>query len=126
MHRKNYGKRSGVIVDWCGAHGTWLDADELEQIAAFIAGGGLRDAATSETPGLSRGPQMNVEQFKAMVVGERLLEQEREQRERRERWTRSRYGSRSRRDCSWTCCADPCSNREQETPWVSSRSCAPS
>ena len=45
MQRKNYGKRSGVIVDWCGTHGTWLDADELEQIAAFIASGGLRDAA---------------------------------------------------------------------------------
>jgi Zn-finger nucleic acid-binding protein len=41
MHRKNFGRSSGVIVDWCRAHGTWLDADELGRIAAFIAGGGL-------------------------------------------------------------------------------------
>ncbi len=41
MQRKNFGIRSGVIVDWCGKHGTWLDADELEDIAAFIARGGL-------------------------------------------------------------------------------------
>lgn len=96
MHRKNYGKRSGVIVDWCGSHGTWLDADELEQIAAFIAGGGLRDTAPgSETPGLSTGPKLNVEQFKAMVVGERLLEEERERAERRGAWSTSVVGSRS-------------------------------
>jgi Zn-finger nucleic acid-binding protein len=95
MHRKNYGKRSGVIVDWCGAHGTWLDADELEQIAAFIAGGGLRDAAGSDAPGLSNSGRMNVEQFKAMVIGERLLEEERRRSEREVTWTTSVTGSRS-------------------------------
>jgi hypothetical protein len=96
MHRKNYGKRSGVIVDWCGPHGTWLDADELEQIAHFIAGGGLRDAAGgSEAPGLSNGPKLNVEQFKAMVVGERLLEEERQRSEREVTWTTSLVGRRS-------------------------------
>ena len=41
MYRKNFGSRSGVIVDWCKAHGTWLDADELGHIASFIAEGGL-------------------------------------------------------------------------------------
>lgn len=96
MHRKNYGKRSGVIVDWCGPHGTWLDADELEQIAAFIAGGGLRDGAPgSEAPGLSTGPKMSVDQFKAMVVGERLIERERDRAERRSRWSASSVASRS-------------------------------
>lgn len=90
MTRKNYGKRSGVIVDWCGAHGTWLDADELEQIAAFIAGGGLKDAPQgAETPGLSSGPKLNAEQFKAMVIGERLIAEERERAERRNAWTTS-------------------------------------
>jgi len=44
MHRKNFGHASGVIVDWCGPHGTWLDADELERIAAFIRNGGLERA----------------------------------------------------------------------------------
>jgi len=42
MQRKNFGKRSGVIVDWCGEHGVWLDADELESIATFISRGGLK------------------------------------------------------------------------------------
>lgn len=95
MHRKNYGKRSGVIVDWCASHGTWLDADELEQIAAFIASGGLRDAAPGATPGLSDGPPMNVDQFRAMVAVEQMLEKERAQRERNERWGGSVTGSRS-------------------------------
>jgi len=95
MYRKNYGKRSGVIVDWCGSHGTWLDADELEQIAAFIASGGLRDAAPSATPGLSEGPRMTAEQFKAMAAVEHMLEKERAQRESNESWRGSGTGSRS-------------------------------
>ncbi len=41
MQRRNYARRSGIIVDWCGEHGLWLDADELEAIAAFVVGGGL-------------------------------------------------------------------------------------
>jgi Zn-finger nucleic acid-binding protein len=41
MVRKNFGRTSGVIVDWCGGHGTWFDADELERVAAFVAAGGL-------------------------------------------------------------------------------------
>ena len=41
MQRRNFQKRSGVIVDRCHEHGTWLDADELEQIAGFIIEGGL-------------------------------------------------------------------------------------
>jgi Zn-finger nucleic acid-binding protein len=40
MNRRNYQKSSGVIIDVCRAHGTWLDADELEQIAGFILSGG--------------------------------------------------------------------------------------
>jgi Zn-finger nucleic acid-binding protein len=40
MHRRNYRRSSGVIVDVCNGHGTWLDADELEEIAGFILSGG--------------------------------------------------------------------------------------
>jgi Zn-finger nucleic acid-binding protein len=51
MQRKNFAGRSGVIVDWCGDHGTWLDADELELISAFVLSGGMHEApaARSET-----------------------------------------------------------------------------
>jgi len=42
MQRRNYRKCSGIVLDRCKAHGTWLDADELEQIAGFIlANGGV-------------------------------------------------------------------------------------
>ena len=82
MQRRNFGKRSGVIVDWCGAHGTWLDKDELEQIAAFIAAGGLRDAGGA----LSSGTPMTYEQARALVMVQNQLERERQQRERRGGW----------------------------------------
>jgi len=39
MHRRNWGGRSGVIVDHCKDHGIWLDARELEQIFAWIRSG---------------------------------------------------------------------------------------
>jgi Zn-finger nucleic acid-binding protein len=50
MQRSNFQKRSGVIVDRCHKHGTWLDADELEAIARFVIEGGMgSDAARRYT-----------------------------------------------------------------------------
>jgi Zn-finger nucleic acid-binding protein len=40
MQRRNFRRRSGVIVDVCGRHGTWVDAGELERIAGFLLGPG--------------------------------------------------------------------------------------
>jgi Zn-finger nucleic acid-binding protein len=40
MQRRNYRRSSGVVIDVCHEHGTWLDADELEAIAGFILSGG--------------------------------------------------------------------------------------
>lgn len=40
MNRRNFRKSSGVIVDVCRDHGTWLDSDELEAIAGFLLSGG--------------------------------------------------------------------------------------
>jgi Zn-finger nucleic acid-binding protein/ribosomal protein L40E len=48
MNRKNFARISGVIVDWCRPHGTWLDASELEQIATFVGHGGMERAARQE------------------------------------------------------------------------------
>lgn len=48
MNRQNFGRRSGVIIDQCAAHGVWLDAQELERIARFIADGGLARARAAE------------------------------------------------------------------------------
>lgn len=45
MLRRNYRRSSGVILDVCREHGTWLDADELEEIAGFILSGGRTSEA---------------------------------------------------------------------------------
>lgn len=44
MGRKNFRKRSGVIIDLCHQHGTWLDAHELEQIAGYVLSGRAANA----------------------------------------------------------------------------------
>ena len=49
MQRRNFGRTSGIIVDWCGRHGTWLDAHELQDIASFIEAGGLHDRRATVT-----------------------------------------------------------------------------
>lgn len=41
MNRVNFGRRSGIIVDVCGHHGTWFDAGELARALSFVAEGGL-------------------------------------------------------------------------------------
>ena len=45
MLRKNFRRSSGVVIDVCHAHGTWLDADEIEEIAGFILSGGQTSEA---------------------------------------------------------------------------------
>ncbi|HTQ37974.1 MAG TPA: zinc ribbon domain-containing protein [Pirellulales bacterium] len=41
MIRQNYGHGSSVIIDICGRHGVWLDADDLPRIIQWIHDGGL-------------------------------------------------------------------------------------
>jgi Zn-finger nucleic acid-binding protein len=40
MTRRNYMDVSGVIVDVCGKHGTWVDQAAFGDLAAFISRGG--------------------------------------------------------------------------------------
>jgi Zn-finger nucleic acid-binding protein len=49
MNRVNFGRRSGVIVDVCTAHGTWFDAGELTRAIAFVARGGLEESRRRES-----------------------------------------------------------------------------
>jgi Zn-finger nucleic acid-binding protein len=44
MGRRNFRKRSGVVIDQCHQHGTWLDAHELERIAGFVLSGRAEQA----------------------------------------------------------------------------------
>jgi Zn-finger nucleic acid-binding protein len=76
MQRKNFAHRSGVIVDWCGSHGTWLDAHEMEDIAAFVLDGGLEgDPAPGDDGrwGLPADPG----RMAALATAERILAEER-------------------------------------------------
>ena len=41
MNRVNYGRISGVLIDYCREHGYWLDNGELEKIAKWVSTGGL-------------------------------------------------------------------------------------
>ena len=60
MTRRNHGRVSGVIVDVCPTHGTWLDAGELEAVRAFALrsasphGGGGRATQPPPLPEASR------------------------------------------------------------------------
>lgn len=49
MHRQNFGRRSGVIVDACREHGMWFDRDELDHVLAWVRGGGETVAARIAT-----------------------------------------------------------------------------
>ena len=48
MHRKNYGPRSGVIIDVCVDHGLWFDIRELAAILRWIKTGGLLSASLDQ------------------------------------------------------------------------------
>lgn len=41
MHRRNFGRHSGVIIDECARHGAFFDAGELEAIQEFVRLGGM-------------------------------------------------------------------------------------
>lgn len=48
MHRRNFGRSSGVVIDSCRDHGYWFDAFELERIFHFVKEGGLDRARRRE------------------------------------------------------------------------------
>ena len=54
MNRLNFARCSGVVVDICGAHGTWFDRDELQRIVQFIHTGGLERSRAAEVEHLER------------------------------------------------------------------------
>lgn len=72
MNRQNFRRTSGVIVDRCHQHGTWLDADELEQIAGFIFSGGLERSLEAQLAELRRP-----EPSRARMEFEKILMQRR-------------------------------------------------
>ena len=71
MNRVNFARISGVVVDVCKGHGTFLDPGELHAIVQFIHGGGLRARAQP------RSSRSCSEQEKRALEAERRLARER-------------------------------------------------
>ncbi len=40
MNRRNYGRRSGVVIDVCREHGVWFDDSELARVLSWVRKGG--------------------------------------------------------------------------------------
>lgn len=40
MNRRNYGRKSGVLIDVCARHGLWFDLHELDRLLRWIREGG--------------------------------------------------------------------------------------
>ena len=76
MQRRNFGRRSGVVVDWCGMHGTWLDAHEMEDIASFVLEGGLESASGDDGNRHGRLPA-DPARVAAVLAAEQILAEER-------------------------------------------------
>lgn len=59
MLRRNFGRRSGVLVDSCKAHGIWFDRGELDTILRWIRSGGLAKAQRLESDRLKKQSRLN-------------------------------------------------------------------
>ena len=70
MNRVNFGRISGVVVDVCKGHGTYLDPGELHAIVQFIQAGGLDRARARQLEDLK-------EQERRLADAERRLARER-------------------------------------------------
>jgi Zn-finger nucleic acid-binding protein len=74
MHRRNFGRTSGVIVDVCEIHGTWFDVGELPWILGFVARGGPRTSATRGTRRERAADQGPASPPCALLPGRELLD----------------------------------------------------
>lgn len=56
MTRRQYERFSGVVLDYCGAHGVWADRGEIDRARSFFAQGGVerRHAREAEDEKLRR------------------------------------------------------------------------
>lgn len=71
MHRRNFGRTSGVIVDVCALHGTLFHAGELSRVLAFVEAGGLADARRHQL-GLPKPATLEDQKRIARVVAEAM------------------------------------------------------
>ena len=48
MHRANFGRKSGILIDICKKHGLWFDVQELDAILRWVKRGGESRARTRQ------------------------------------------------------------------------------
>ena len=48
MNYKSFSCGTGIVLDWCRDHGSWLDRHELQQIITYIRNGGLEKSRERE------------------------------------------------------------------------------
>lgn len=77
MTRTNFRRVSGVVIDRCAEHGTWLDADELEEIAGFVSSGGLERAAEHDAKEAARAGKHSTRSNRADTELARILAEQR-------------------------------------------------
>ena len=53
MNRVNFAGSSGIVIDVCKNHGTWLDKDDLRAVVEFIRAGGLAQARADQAADLA-------------------------------------------------------------------------
>lgn len=73
MHRVNFAKCSGVVVDICQKHGTWFDRDELKHIVEFIRSGGVDRARQKEIRELEQARRRTAEKREAEAMSTRPM-----------------------------------------------------
>ena len=49
MNRRQFADGSGIVLDVCRLHGTWLDAGELRAVVEFVEKGGYEEERRRET-----------------------------------------------------------------------------
>ncbi len=69
MTRRNFGKRSGILVDVCTPHGIWFDSDELGAAVRFVMNGGLDETRRRELEEIERKLVDKRRQVTAMSTG---------------------------------------------------------
>ena len=83
-----------MIIDWCAEDGTWLDADELEQIAVYITQGGLQRINSTSLQSTTTTRTYSKDQMEALMAAEGLMAEERIKSEnRRYKWESNRRHS---------------------------------
>jgi Zn-finger nucleic acid-binding protein len=86
MNRVNFGRLSGIVVDVCKGHGTYLDPGELHRIVEFIRSGGLERARSRQLEEL-REQERSLREAESRLARDRGRADSRGSTRRFEAWT---------------------------------------